>query len=102
MQRNDTKRNAKQIDSSQNNPATGDDNIISSAPTAQPNLHEAFGIPKNFVVHSSQPVGQGGTGIPFRIRDVQIHLGMTKEKPTSTSWRVANQHLLDVANQYLT
>ncbi|XP_071930131.1 uncharacterized protein [Coffea arabica] len=31
---NDTKRSAKQIDSSQNNPTTGDDSIISFAPTA--------------------------------------------------------------------
>ena len=74
MQGKDTRRVAKKVTSSQNSQqATESINTTSSAPIADPNLYEIFGISDPHVAHITQPVAPIASA-PFRIRDVQIHL----------------------------
>ena len=61
--------------SSQNASTDIQDNIKSSAPTAQPNLREIFGLQHTNVAHSSQP--SPSTNASFPIRDIHVHLGLS-------------------------
>lgn len=78
MQGKGSRRVGKKAASSQNSQQAAENNIISSAPAVEPNLYEVFGISDPSQANISQPVAPI-TSAPFRIRDVQIHLGLPRK-----------------------
>ena len=77
MQGKGTRRVGKKWTSSQNSQQATESCLISSAPVAEPNLHQIFGIEDPHVTHISQPVAPIAS-TPFRIRDVHIHVQLPK------------------------